>query len=111
MTTPVESHATREGSYVVTFTMPKDYSLDDLPSPNDARVKVRALPAATMATLNFSGTARNQDLDALSKALFERAAKHGYKPISTVTIAQYDPPWIPGPLRRNELMVEVTKLK
>lgn len=106
MTTPVESDATGEQT-TVTFTMPPEYSADSLPRPQDERVVVRVLPAATVATWRFSGTAGRQDVDALKETLLSAVTAHGYSATSAVRVAQYDPPWIPGPLRRNELMVDV----
>ena len=34
-------------------------------------------------------------------------AKNGLRPASAYLMAQYNPPWIPGFLRRNEIIVSV----
>ena len=107
MTTPVESVPEPGSRYTVIFTMPDDYALEDLPTPGDDRVHLSRVPSSTVATLRFSGRAARQDIDALSARLREEVRRHGYETTSPVKIAQYDPPWVAGPLRRNELMVDV----
>jgi hypothetical protein len=109
MTTPVESVPSSDG-YIVVFTMPPSYTLDTLPKPTDQSVTIREIGPSTVATLRFSGNARGADIEQLSETLLARVTKNGWVATSTVKVAQYDPPWIPGPLRRNEVMVDV-KLK
>ena len=108
MTTPVESVPSAEGEFTVTFTMPTEYSLADLPRPRDARIRLRELPAQMVAIVRFGGVARNKDVSELKRELLAYVERRGYRAASPVTVAQYDPPWIPGFLRRNELMVVVT---
>jgi hypothetical protein len=109
MTTPVESAPKGGGEFTVTFTMPPEYSMTELPRPNDARVSLRERPAQTLATARFSGVARKRDLTQLEEDLLKYLAQQGYRATSTVGVAQYDPPWTPGFLRRNELIVEVVR--
>jgi hypothetical protein len=108
MTTPVESVPKTDSTFTVTFTMPSHFTMSSLPSPNDASVSLRELPTQTVATARFSGVARSQDLATLKGELLSFVQAQGYQVTSSITIAQYDPPWTPGPLRRNELMVSVT---
>lgn len=107
MTSPVESVPAADGAYTVVFTMPSGYDLADLPTPQDPNVRIRQVEPATVATLRFSGVARNKDIDALSDRLLAWVERQGYVATSPVSIAQYDPPWVIGPFRRNELMVNV----
>ena len=108
MTTPVESVPEGDAQIVV-FTMPPEHTMADLPAPNDARVTLREVPETTVATLVFKGQARGADLKRLTAELLELTAAQGYTPTSEVKLAQYDPPWVLGPMRRNEMMVDVTK--
>jgi hypothetical protein len=53
MTAPVV--ATDEGdSQVISFGMPRSYTLETLPTPNDPRVKIVMIPAKKYAVLQFS---------------------------------------------------------
>src|SRR5512142_2020168 len=55
MTAPVAQTATSEG-YVVQFAMPREWTLETLPEPTDPRVKLRAIPARTLAVIGYSET-------------------------------------------------------
>ena len=106
MTAPVSQ--TRAGqAWTVRFTMPASWRLDTLPQPNDPRVRLHPVPPARMAVLRFSGrvdaamaAARTQDLMAQLQTRRLRAT-------GPVSLAQYNPPWILGFARRNEVMVEI----
>ena len=106
MTAPV-TQIQNANAWVVRFTMPKGYSLDTLPQPNDPQVKLRALPASRFAVLQFSGLAGTDDVSAKTAELQKRVAKHKLRPIGPVSLAQYNPPWTLWFMRRNEVMVEV----
>lgn len=107
MTTPVESAPAEGDDYTVVFTMPPQYTLEELPKPNDPRVVIRKDEPRLVATARFRGVARNKDVSELSSRLMELIDEKGYVAESEVRVAQYDPPWIPGLLRRNELMVDI----
>ena len=55
MTAPVTQSARRAG-YCIQFSMPAGWTLASLPAPNDARVKLRAIPARTLAVIRYTGT-------------------------------------------------------
>lgn len=106
MTTPVERAPSPEG-WVVAFTMPSDRSLATLPRPNDARVTLREVPGRTVAVLSFRGRADAATSRREAAALLEHARARGFEPEGEPSLAQYDPPWVLGPLRRNEVHCEV----
>ena len=107
MTAPVAQTQSTAGHWVVRFTLPSHYSLATLPRPNDARVVLRSTAPARFAVLRFSGLARPADVEAKSKALLMRLPAHRLRATGPVSLAQYNPPWTPWFLRRNEVMVEV----
>jgi len=107
MTAPVVQSATEEG-WVMSFVMPSEYKMSDLPTPNDKRVVLEDVPAKTIGVIRFSGfwtASTNQEkakelkewLVAIGK--YEIAAEPGF--------AGYDPPWTLPFLRRNEMMYEL----
>lgn len=104
MTVPVGAtpHA---GRWTISFVMPSSRSLDTLPRPLDGRVRLRDAPARRTAVLRFSGRADDRVLQAQTAELVERLARAGLHAAGEPELAQYDPPWIPGPLRRNEVIV------
>ena len=106
MTTPVE-RTEGDGGWVVTFTMPDEYSLETLPQPNDSRVSLRELPPRTVAVLRFRGRANPDMARTRTAELLRRMRDAGYEAAGEPSLAQYDPPWVLGPFRRNEVLCEV----
>ena len=108
MTAPV-AQTPADGGWVVRFTMPSRYTLATLPAPADARVKLRAVPPARMAVLQFSGTAKPDDVQTKMSELASWIQAHRWHPTGPTTLAQYNPPWTLWFLRRNEVMTPIEK--
>ena len=107
MTAPVIQRPSEDG-WVMTFMMPSNYTLEDLPNPIDKRVILEAVPARYTAALRYTwlgSKARNDEKAAELQAWL--AGLKGYEPISPPMYAGYDPPWTLPFLRRNEIMIEV----
>lgn len=109
MTAPVAQTRTDTGRWVVRFTMPRKYTMQTLPVPNDARVSLRRLPPARLAVLRFSGLAQPDEVAARSSELLAWVASHHLRATGPVTLAQYNPPWTLWFMRRNEVMVEIER--
>jgi hypothetical protein len=89
------------------FIMPGGYDMATLPRPNDDSVLLREVPARTVAVLRFSGRASLSSLESKRRALEETLRGAGVTTTGKWSLNQYDPPWIPGPVRRNEIWVDV----
>ena len=105
MTTPVT--VTGEGTYTVAFIMPSAFTLDSLPIPNDSRVRIHAVPAHQIAVIRFSGYFKEDVIARNKQNLKDWIAAQGLETAGDFTVAGYNPPWVPGILARNEVMVEV----
>jgi len=97
--------------WVVQFTMPASYRIEDLPRPTDARVRLREVPASTLAVVRFSGRARSKTLLDKEKELREFIERESLEPIGEVSYAFYNPPYTLPPFRRNEVWIEVTPMR
>ncbi len=106
MTAPVSQTAAGD-AWIVRFTMPAGYTLDTLPKPNDPRVQLSIAPAIRVAAVRFSGWADDQDFKRKRIELEQWMMKRRIKATGTASLAQYNPPWTLGPLRRNEVMVPI----
>lgn len=105
MTTPVT--VTGASSITVAFIMPSAYTLETLPQPKDSRVQFKLLPARTMAAIRFSGFFR-QDMILKNKQLLGDWLKgQGIVTEGDYIVAGYNPPWVPGFLAHNEVMIQV----
>lgn len=107
MTAPVAQTPTGAGRWTVQFMMPSAYGLDTLPRPNDPDVKFRQVPARRMAVLTYSGVANAKNFAERTGELNAWIKARGLTPRGEPVLAQYDPPWTPWFMRRNEVQIEV----
>jgi hypothetical protein len=106
MTAPVAQTKGQSG-FVVQFTMPKGFTLANLPIPNDSRVKLIEMPPRKVAVFTYSGTwseSRYQDkLGTFQEAL----KKNGLSTQGEPVFARYNSPFQIWFLRRNEIWINL----
>jgi hypothetical protein len=110
MTAPVRQRprsGTEADSFVVSFVMPSHYTLETLPEPGDARVRLRQEPARLMAVRRYSGRWTQSNYREHETALLGAVEEAGLRPIAPPVYARYNSPFSLWFLRRNEVMVEV----
>ncbi|MEM9009681.1 MAG: heme-binding protein [Pseudomonadota bacterium] len=109
MTAPVTQTPEAEGpNWTVRFVMPRDYDLAELPAPADgSEVTLRELPPQQIAAIRFSGVATDETVAEAEDALRDWIFTRDLTPVGPATIAYYNDPLTPGPLRRNEVLIEV----
>jgi len=106
MTAPVSQQAAG-GIWKVRFVMPSGYTLETLPTPNNAAVKLIAVPAERFAAIRFSGLAGGETIARYKQRLFDRLAEQALKSEGEAVMAFYNPPWTLPFLRRNEILVKI----
>ncbi len=106
MTAPV-TQTQAAGEWVVRFTMPSSFSLETLPEPSDARVRLRVAPSARFAVVRFSGLARPGDVTTKTAELSAWLRNRQLRDAGPASLAQYNPPWTLWFMRRNEVMIPV----
>jgi DNA gyrase inhibitor GyrI len=106
MTAPVTQTETA-GEWVVRFTMPNAYTLANLPEPNDPRVRLRVAPSERVAVIRFSGLAWPDAVKAKTAELSAWMRSRHLRDLGPPSLAQYNPPWTPWFMRRNEVMIPV----
>lgn len=106
MTAPVL--ATLDGdAQVVSFGMPRSYTLETLPTPNDPRVKIVVIPAKKYAVMRFSGYRTNVRIANKQQELLALLARDGATLKGKAVYAGYNAPGTPPWMTRNEVMIEV----
>ena len=106
MTAPVV--ATNEGdSQTISFGMPRSYTLETLPTPNDPRVKIVALPAKKYAVMQFSWYRSDARIKKMQEKLLSMLARDGVAAEGSIAYAGYNAPWTPPWMTRNEVLVEL----
>jgi SOUL heme-binding protein len=103
MTAPVISEETDRGWYI-SFNLPKQYTRETLPVPNNPEVKIIDVPIEKFAVITFSGLVREKKYAEMLNLLNEEMKKRNLEPKGPPILARYNPPWTLPFLRRNELM-------
>ena len=106
MTAPVLAEE-EENQWFISFVMPKEYSLQTLPKPNNSEITLTNLPKEKFAVIIFSGLVRESSYDEKIILLNNFIKKQKLKTLGSVQIARYNPPWTLPFFRRNELMIKV----
>ncbi len=104
MTAPVTA-TQAEGDFVVSFTMPSGYSMEDLPRPNNPDVVLEAVGPRVVAVVRFSGYFNEKSFSQAESDLREWMRQQGLNPVGEPVSAQYDAPWKPGFARHNEVQI------
>lgn len=107
MTAPVETRDTEDG--YMAFTMPSEYSMEDLPAPLDDSVSLHEVPPRRMAALSFGGWATDGKVERMTVELFATLEENGIETVGPPALNQYNPPWTLPWKRRNEVVVEIVK--
>ena len=108
MTAPVTQQGVGK-SWRVRFVMPSKYTMETLPKPNNPAVELKEIPGKRFAAIRFSGMGGQDSLERHTKELDEFLSAKNLTPSSPPTYAFYNPPWTLPFLRRNEVMVELSK--
>ena len=100
--------ATIDGEYhTIAFGMPRSYTLETLPTPNDPRVKIVTLPEKKMAVLRFSGFRTTERILMKKQALINALKRDQIETLGEPQYAGYNAPWTPPWLMRNEVLIEI----
>lgn len=104
MTAPV-TQTGEAGRWTVRFVMPAGSTLQSLPTPNDPRVKLLAVPPSRVAVVRFSGLAKAPEVESQTALLRQFVASKNFRIAGPASLARYNPPWTPWFMRRNEVML------
>ena len=106
MTAPVR---TDRGAETVTmaFYLPPAYTAETAPIPTDPDVRLVVEPSRTVAVRRFSWYATDDRVDRERQRLVAALDERGIERGGQESLLQYDDPWTPPFVRRNEVSVPV----
>lgn len=96
-----------DNRYRFAFVMPAGYTLDDLPRPENAEVRIRSVAARLMAARRYSGTWSEERYRSNEQDLLAAVQAAGLKTLGAPIFARYNAPFSLWFLRRNEVLIEV----
>jgi len=106
MTTPVVSYED-EGELVTGFYVPSKYDQSSVPKPTQDNVFIDKLDKNIYAVIRFNGSWTDDNFDRQDKLLREFLERNNYQIISKRLVLRYQPPFVPGLFRRNEIAYQV----
>ena len=107
MTAPViaSQRAEREDEWFVSFVMPSGSKFRHLPHPNDPQVILRELDTEICIATSFRGRATAALSEKKIQHLRAAAAKENIALSAETRICRFDPPFKPGFLQYNEIVI------
>lgn len=104
MTSPVAM--TLEDTTTMMFMVPKKYTKENLPTPNDASIEFKEMPAKKMAAITFNGWANDVKIESYKKKLIAALEKEEIKYSNNFLFLGYNAPFEVFN-RKNEVIVEL----
>lgn len=106
MTAPV-SQESIQGKWAVSFMMPASYTMETIPVPDNPAIKLRRVPARTVAAVRYSGF-WSEEKYLLHKNKLESWLRDNKLTAAGEPVwARYNPPFTLWFLRRNEILIPV----
>ena len=107
MTAPVVQEQSADNSWVVSFVMPAGMQINQMPLPNDAKVKLREIKEHHAAVISFRGITTWNKVTQKEKELRENLQREKISIVGPMQVARFDPPWKPGFARHNEVILPI----
>ena len=108
MTTPVFMEEESDSSKgKMGFVIPQEIAKSGAPDPQASEVSIRTREGGRFAVIRFSGVMRDKLAESQEAKLREWMKERGLEGEETAERAGYDPPFKPGPLRRNEILIRL----
>ncbi len=108
MTTPVFMPADGAGATKeMQFVVPGDVAQNGAPKPKESSVKLKKMNGGNYAVLRYSGRSDSSDRRMKLAELKKLIKAEGKTASGNPIFAGYDPPWTPGVMRRNEVLLKV----
>lgn len=107
MTAPVIQEDTGSNSWKISFVMPRGMKKADLPVPENSNVLIRQINESYCAVMSFRGNSTQERVERIEKEFKAKLQKYKIVPIGESRLARFDPPWKPGFLRHNEIVIPI----
>jgi hypothetical protein len=108
MTTPVFMESAADDTPGrMGFVIPKKVSESEIPEPASKDVRIRKRSGGQFAVIRFAGRIASASVENAEARLRNWMASRGLAADGEAEFAGYDPPWTPGPLRRNEVLIRL----
>jgi hypothetical protein len=92
----------------ISFVMPAGSVMSDLPLPQQSQVALRSIPVEKCLAISFRGRASTKDCERKEAELRAFGRRQGYELTGETRICRFDPPFKPGFLHYNEIVIPIS---
>jgi hypothetical protein len=108
MTVPVIAEGKGDQkTWLIQFVMPKKYTMDTLPKPNNPQVKLVPTGPQKLAVIRFTGFVGDDKVQEKTAELMAWIKSRNALPLGSPRLARYNPPWSIPWMRRNEILIPI----
>ncbi len=107
MTSPVRQSENSDKNWVIQFTMPKEFTIDTLPTPENDKIKFKQIASKKVISIRFTGGWNDKNLTENKQKLMEFISEKKLTKIGSPIISYYDDPFTFPWNRRNEIIQEI----
>jgi hypothetical protein len=108
MTVPVIAEGKDDQkSWLIQFVMPKQYTMDTLPKPNNPQVKLIPIGPQKLAVIRFTGFVGDDKVQEKTAELMAWIKSRNEVVSGNPRLARYNPPWSIPWMRRNEILIPI----
>ena len=94
-------------TWLIQFVMPKQYTMDTLPKPNNPQVKLLPIGSQKLAVIRFTGLVTDDKVQEKTTELMTWIKSRNELPLGNPRLARYNPPWSIPWMRRNEILIPI----
>jgi hypothetical protein len=94
-------------TWLIQFVMPKQYTMDALPKPNNPQVKLLPIGSQKLAVIRFTGFVTDDKVQEKTAELMAWIKSRNELPLGNPRLARYNPPWSIPWMRRNEILIPI----
>lgn len=109
MTAPVFMDQADKSTESMSFVLPKDFTIETAPVPQDPTVKLEEITDYTVASITFNGLLKQNNIEKHKAILEGWITRKGFKKTGAVKAAGYNAPFTIPAMRRNEVLIPVEK--
>ena len=89
------------------FVIPEELVKQQIPEPSNESVRIRKRAGGRFAVIRFAGRMNSESARTAEERLHKWMKNQNLIRAGDPEFAGYDPPWTPGPLRRNEILIRL----
>lgn len=107
MTAPVIQQPLGLEVHSIRFVLPAEFDAETTPNSVDSNVSTIEVPEHLAAARSFSGSWSKERFDQEGQRLLNAVQAQNLETTGTLYFSRFDPPWKPGFLKRNEVLIRI----